>query len=173
MDGRPHVTGTAISRIEDEAGDRENDPFAEIADDFYEARFCDLIHIYAEDMWFPEQWAHELGVSEHVMLTWVTRFPEFARAYARALTALRATFTTELVHVARGGTGTDLSNPALYQLLAKTRFRDLFGDNPPSLPVSPASVRDITPGAEGAPAAGMNEARIMGELEVLRKRHAR
>lgn len=147
-------------------------PHEEAADPYYEPYLCDQIKMMAEEMQFPEQWAAEIGVTEMRMFSWIERYPEFAEAYAVAITKLRAAFTHELVHVAKGRRP-DAVGP-LYALMAKKRFADLYGDAP-MLPVQglPAP-RDITPQGQvidGAAVEDMEADQLRSELEALRKRH--
>lgn len=150
-------------------------PHEEAADPYYDPYLCEQIKMLADDMKFPEQWAAEIGVTEARMFGWIERYPDFAEAYAIAITKLRAAFTQEMVHVAKGNRPKAIA--PLYTLLAKKRFIDLYGDAPPpaiGLP-GPAAPRDITPGQgqviEGTAVEDLNSEQLRSELEALRKRH--
>lgn len=146
--------------------------FDAAADDRYEPYFCDRIILMAEELMFPEEWAAELGVTEADLYDWIARFPEFARAWNIAATKLRAAFTRELRDQAKRPSS--MSNPALLGLIAKTRFRDLYGgvDEGPAQPRDGRArfaPRDVTPGHAGA-IEDMDAEEIMRELEQLRDR---
>lgn len=147
-------------------------PHEEAADPYYESYLCDHIKMMAEEMSFPEQWAAEIGVTEMRMLSWIERYPEFAEAYAVAITKLRSAFTSELVHVAKGFRPNAVG--PLYALMAKKRFADLYGDA--QLPPSQGfpAPRDITPqgqAIEGTAVDDMETEQLRSELEMLRIRH--
>ncbi len=147
-------------------------PHEEAADPYYEAYLCDQIKMMAEDMTFPEQWAAEIGVTEMRMFGWIERYPEFAEAYAVAVTKLRAAFTAELMQAARGKKEGAIG--PLYAMIAKKRFADLFGDAPPPPAGGLPAPRDITP-TGGQVIDGqfeeMESDQLRQELEALRKRH--
>lgn len=161
-----------IRRIEEKAETLSPDPIAEAADPYYEPYFCDLIQSMAEGVKFPEQWAAELGVTERDLVKWRHKFPDFARAYALALTKLRAAFTEEMWKRAREPV--KFNNGPLLALIAKKRFADLYGDRDPAPPQDPGGdqMRDVTPGGmtiEG----NISESRaqsLQRELEDLRRR---
>lgn len=167
-----HLTAQRVQDGIDHAESNEALPHEEAADEYYEPYLCDAIVMLAEQMEFPEQWAAQIGVTEMHMFSWIEKYPEFARAYALAITKLRAAFTAELVNVARGKN--PLAMAPLYGLLAKKRFADLYGDAPPPPAKGLAPPRDVTPGSQIIDATAVSDDdadRIRAEIKELRRRH--
>lgn len=166
------LSAKKVQQVVEAAHENAADPIEEAADEYYEPFLCDQIKMLAEDLQFPEQWAAEIGVTEARMFSWIERYPEFAEAYAEAITKLRAAFTEELMGVARGNKP-DAIGP-LYVMIAKKRFADLYGDIPAPVAARLPAPRDITPGGgqviDGS-VADQDEEELLAELEVLRKRH--
>jgi len=153
---------------------KKSDPIEVAADTYYEPRFCDRIKYLATEMKFVEGWAYDIGVSEMTMYDWIEKFPEFKEAYNIAVTTLRSTFTDEIVSAARGEKPG--ANAVLYVLLAKKRFKDLYGD-PERFPTAPIPL-GITPQAieggmviDGKVIDEMAEEQLIEELKMLRERH--
>lgn len=170
------LTSNALEVRVEKAQENAAPPHVEAADPYYEAFLCDQIKMLAEDMQFPEQWAAEIGVTEARMFSWIDIYPEFAEAYAVAITKLRAAFTHELLHVAKGKRFGAVG--PLYVLVAKKRFPDLFGDDPTPRPSAPRAPRDITPPDAGSGPQtidgtfeDMQEEQLQAELDALRARH--
>lgn len=167
------LTEENVTQMVDQAHADPASEYEEAADPFYEPYFCQTIVLLAEQMWFPEQWASEMGVTERRMMNWVIRYPEFADAYETAITKLRAEFTADFVRTARGGKEGAVG--PMYILLAKKRFPDLFGDVPTAPPSAAAPPKDITPNSaeiiEHAPIEGSEADKLRAELEELRKIH--
>lgn len=167
------LTAQRIQETIEHAHDNAAMPHEEAADPYYEAYLCDQIKDMAEDMKFPEQWAAEFGVTEFRMFGWIERYPEFAEAYAVAVTKLRAAFTEELFRVAKMGSGVAIGG--IYTMIAKKRFADLYGDAPPPPAAGIGGPRDITPHngqlIEGTAISDMETDQLEAELEALRKRH--
>lgn len=160
---------TVIDTIPDEDKATE---IEEATDEYYEMFMCDQIISFAEDMMFPEQWAAELGVSEARMFSWISKFPDFAEAYQVALTRLRAAFMEDLMNAARGKV--PFSQPSLYTLIAKKRFRDLFGDEPVAPRDAPpigTKMVDVTPSdGKTVDYNEMQAEQLRKELEEYRER---
>lgn len=182
IDRTTKITAKVIDKIIEDAGDKQNDPYLEAADDYYEPAMCDMIKIYAEDVMFPEQWAELLGIPEKEMYGFVRKYPEFARAFAMAMTILRSRFTAKMWEAARGRVP-DAMAP-LFTMFAKTRFPDLYGDKSaggppaqgqPQQPQHSQDMKDVTPDDQpvGQLVDGtvLTEQDIDAELKQLRERH--
>jgi|GEM_PF-2133167 len=168
---------TAVQIIEHSA-EHEAAPHEEAADPYYEPYFCDDIKGYAEEGMYPEEWAAEFGVAEITMFGWAQRFPEFADAYAIAMTKLRASFTAELRRNSRLPGA--MTNAVLLSKIAASRFPDLYGTPhkaPPNGRSAPGSnARDITPSQPSATGEvedydDHTQEHLLKELETLRNRH--
>lgn len=148
--------------------------FERAADPYYEPYFCDSIQVWAEEMKMPEQWAAEIGVPEQEMFNWISVYPEFARAYAIAMTKLRAAFTDYMLRAAEAPNG--VRTASLIALIAKQRFRDLYGDPAPGrAPPAALPMRDVTPGESELGVGSVSEMEhdaLIKELEALRRRQA-
>lgn len=150
------------------------DDFFRAADPYYDPIFCEFIIGFAERQMFPEEWAAELGLSEATVFEWVDKFPEFAEAWEIAITKLRAAFTRDMRDASQGKVA--FAQGALYQVFAKKRFPDLYGDSKDAAPVSktgPSEKRGSEIEAEkSSEIEQMQTEELLRELEILRKRQS-
>jgi len=169
-----HLTAASVAAVLEAAGNAESDPIKVALAELYEPWMCERIKEWAVELRFPEEWAAELGVPEAEMFNWISEFPDFARAYAVAITRLRAAYTSAMVSIAIGrqNPGVSLADaqPALMALIGKKRFADLYGDAPPDQ--SPfawrgSTPRDVTP----IDMRGEDVGALREEARRLRVRH--
>ncbi len=111
------------------------------SDDYYEPRFCQDIIEWSGQGHFPEVWAAFFGVAESTMFGWVDRFPEFARAYAIAITRIRALMTHEAIQIARGKRA--FSQGTVFMKILERRMPDLYGATKAEK-TQPQGKRDLT-----------------------------
>jgi len=155
-----------------------SDAIKEAADPYYNPGNCDLIKIYARQLWFPETWADELGVDEYTMYRWIGKFTEFAEAYQVALTILKSEYSKKVVGAAIGLLPD--ANAHLLAVIGKTRFPESYTEPnrslappPPKTPEPKGEMLDVTPASEGGSddIASMNSDELLAELGKLKKRH--